>query len=143
MTAHPMSESAKDREREALAKRLINECGGRCTSEGEWTVWPDKAADFILAERAKREGPLVEALERIAGRQWHSSAIDDAASALRAYRALSEPPVRTVEEVAADVVREGRLRGEMRLDGTHNYHIAAALVDELRASLAAREREGK
>lgn len=95
--------------REALAKAAV-----RAAWPGAIDPWPQavpqgcwlRVADFILARQAEREGPLVEALERVAtaGRYEVSQTIEQLASAVLArYRALDPPPQRTLAEVAADV----------------------------------------
>lgn len=126
--------STRDREREALARYVQALRNG----DDQWPTVADwsrngwlRVADYILAERERREGPLVEALTTIRdyGRATPSQAICavqyEAEQALAAYRALDAPPVRSLAEVAREIA--GRWSAPQQPD----VNFYAPLLDEL------------
>lgn len=133
--------AGNDREHEALRRRIINTLPVEYR-DGDWRVDVDAVADFILAERAKREGPIVEALDKIRLYRYHHTFVgqidcgssDVAAAALAAYRALDAAPVRTLEQVAADVAAVRDVESPKRV-----WSVPASLLDELAAALEARK----
>lgn len=126
-------------QREKLAQDVVTFAKSRAQSIfGVMFVSAEAVADWILAERAKREGLLVEALDKIRLYRFHHTFIgqvdcanaDVAADALRAHAALDAPPKRTLREVAWDLAGQGA-----NLYGAWHVVVSKDTLDELRDAL--------
>lgn len=136
MTA-PARESARERIARELQRAMVGEdCQWERTYD-ERRAHYRNGADYILAERDKRERPLVEAVEAALGYLAERRS-GEAESTLRhylaRYRALDAPAPRSLAEVAADIVARRTVCAGNVID--------RELMDELAAALA-REKEGR
>lgn len=141
-------DKAPDARREALAKQLHEVAIGTnysCPWEAAH-VWRKaelrQMADWIIADRERREGPLVRRMDMIERRcRGVSSPLSVdvglwADIAMREYAALDAPPARTLERVVDDIVES---RGLMDSPGGVYQAVPLSLLDEL---AALRRKEG-
>lgn len=128
----------KDAMREALAKQVY--CACALTEDEAFRV-----ADFIIADREKRERVLLLGIDSALRSLRHDPerkafAREYLESAVREHGALDAPPQRTVEEIAADVNRAAQSFGLH--DSTDFVMIPRSLRDELAAALDRAKRKG-